>query len=115
MVRIGNREQIFTTSLLLADDEEATVRVTIGQWHVDLSLVFVAERNGQSPGTVSWSGEGNVVRFHAVGWKNVGGASTTEPAGFGDVNGRRMYFQLAQHRIGSMNLAHLFISLGDAQ
>ena len=111
MIKVGDKEQIFSASFIAQDNEETVIDVPADSSTLTLSFTFVPG-SGETR-DASWRGEGNTVKFTMSGWRNPLGTSLTEPTKFADLGNRKVYFGLAQYFIGTnVNLVHLFIYLG---
>jgi hypothetical protein len=111
MVTIDSKNVVFSTSFMVGNDQEALIDVDIQGEILKLGITFTSattaeDRNG------AWHQENGVVRFTFAGWNNPLGTCVLEPTKFGDIAGKRIYFQLAHHFVGEQNLAHLFILVG---
>ena len=111
MIKIDNKQQIYAGSFLVKDDQEAEVSVPIENEFLRLSIVFRKAESGEER-SAEWKTESGVVKFSFTGWNNSLGTCVLEPMKFADFGNRKIYFQLAHHFVGLVNLAHLFIYLG---
>jgi hypothetical protein len=112
MVKIDGKDLVFSSTFMVGNNQEAEIEFPINEDKLKLSITFKAteapgERNGE------WKQVDGVVKFTFTGWSNPMGTCVAEPTKFGDIGGKRIYFQLANHYVGEQNLASLFILLGD--
>ena len=112
MVKINDKELVYSKDFLVQNDQEVIIDAPVLNDILKLSVVFKSgaasdERNG------SWTNEGDVVKFVFSGWNNPLGTCVLEPTKFGDINGKRIFFQLAHQYVAEINLAHLYIFIGD--
>jgi hypothetical protein len=111
MIKVGDKEQIFSASFIAQDNEETLVDVPAGEGKLTLSFMFVPGAGDARD--ASWRGEGDTVRFTFTGWRNSLGTCVAEPTKFADLGNRKIYFSLAQYLIGDRsNLVHVFVYLG---
>jgi hypothetical protein len=113
MVAINNKKQVYQTSLLIQNNQEALILATINESNLRIGITFHEMPNGTQPSSI-WKYEDDTLRFTFSGWSNPLGTCTPEPTKFGDVNGQKIYFQMAHHSVGGLNLAHIFIFLGES-
>lgn len=112
MVTIDSKKVVFSTSFMVANGQEALIDVPIQGEILKLGVTFKPASTGEERNG-AWQQENGVVRFTFTGWSNPLGTCVLEPTKFGDIGGKRIYFQLAHHFVGEQNLAHLFILVGD--
>lgn len=112
MTVISGKKTIFSTSFLVGNDQEAFIDVPLQGDVLKLSFRFESGTAADQR-TGKWHHENGVVKFVFAGWTSPLGTCLQEPTKFGDVAGKRMYFQLAANPIGEQNLAHLFISVDE--
>jgi hypothetical protein len=111
MVEIDGKTVVFSTNFLIKNDQEAIIQATLPGDTLRLSVMFQSgipssDRSG------SWTQENGMVKFVFSGFSNPLGTCLLEPTKFGDIGGKRLFFQLAHHYVGESNLAHLYILVG---
>lgn len=79
-IKIGNKEVIYSTALLMSQAEEAQVDIVYSHERIPLSLRFEEEDGGNkiSPRIKTSLFEGR-LQFTFVNWDNPIGTATTEP------------------------------------
>lgn len=112
MVKIGDRELVFTATLILGDDETADLQVPVRDVTLPIKLRFVGGDSPQQTG--HWRTVDGVLHMEFAGWLNPLGSAFDPPERIGDVGGAPLWFQMAHHRIVSVNLVHLLILVGEA-
>ncbi len=75
-----------------------------------LDLKFTPGQNSEYEGR--WNSKDGIVYLEFVGWRNSIGTAVSEPQKFGEIDGRRLYFQMAHYLLGNMNLVHFYILVG---
>lgn len=109
MVTIDGKQIAFTTSFMVKNDQDALIDFEIHGTKLRFAFRFksgvtAADRSGE------WrTDESGVVRFTFGGWDNALGTCVAEPLKCGEVGGKLVYFQLAQHFVGEVNLVDLFV------
>ena len=112
MLKIGDKKLVYSTSFLVADNQEAAMDVTFSDNSIQkMSIVF--NPAGYDPqdydGNGGWRVENGVVKFRFFNWRNGTGIAMKEPLKFGDVEGKKIFFQIAHYMVGETNFAHFFI------
>ncbi|MGP0085490.1 MAG: hypothetical protein ACLP0B_17975, partial [Steroidobacteraceae bacterium] len=69
------------------------------------------EAGDAKPGSSDWVNTDGVVRFTFRGW-NATSAAFGEPFIIGDVDGAGLFVQIAQQRIGAVNLVNWYVLVG---
>ena len=65
------------------------------------------ERKGE------WTAADGFTRFTFTGWNNALGTCIEEPLKFGDYGTRKIYFQMVQYFIGTVNFVQFYILKGE--
>lgn len=112
MVTTDGKKVVYYTSFLVKNDQEVLVDAPIETSTLKLAITFASgtsseERSG------TWRSEDGLVRFTFSGWNNPYGTVVSEPTKFGEIRGKKVYFQLAHHYVGEVNLVHLYVLVGD--
>jgi hypothetical protein len=107
-VFIDGKQQIYHASFLIGDEELVDIEVPVGDQKVKFSIQFVPgpmdEREAE------WRKDGDVLRVVFRGWRAALGMATNTFIKFGDVDGRKLYFQMVQSLIGTnLNNAQFFV------
>lgn len=112
MVTVNGMKVVFDTSFLAKNDQEVTIEAPFEGQSLRLTIIFKAGPAGEQP-TGEWLSENGSIRMTFSGWSNPMGSCLLDPTKFGDVNGKRMFFQFAHYRVGEQNLVHFYILIGD--
>ena len=109
---------IFSTSLLLADSEPALVEFVPqnGEQNqpVRVQLLFDPNlSNDQTGPTIAWLGKQDKLEVTFKGWNSPLGTALAGPERFGYLGKKGLFMHTAHFKIGSQNLVHLYILLGD--
>jgi hypothetical protein len=112
MIRLGDKELVFSTSFMLAGDELASFEIPIDGEQLRLDLKFIPGASSEREGR--WNFSDGVIHFEFVGWRNSIGTAVSEPQKFGEIGDRRLYFQMAHYLVGEVNVVHFQLLLGDS-
>ncbi len=93
---------------MVQNDRTAHVNATVDGNPLNLGITFESsgtpdERSG------AWTQEGDILHFIFKGWNNPLGTCVLEPTKIGEIQSKKLYFQIAHHYVGEQNLMHLFI------
>jgi acyl-CoA-binding protein len=112
IIRIGHKEVIFSTNLLVKNEQEVFLDIPVQDELLKLSLVFKTSETSDKPDG-QWNFIDGVVKFTFTGWTNPLGSCILEPTKFGDLaNKHKLYFQISHHYVGELNSVTLYIYLG---
>ncbi|WP_425336530.1 DUF6864 domain-containing function [Synechococcus elongatus] len=111
MITIDSKQIVYSATFLVATGVESYLDIPIDDSRLLLSIKFVTS-TGSAERTGEWQEENGIVRFVFTGWNNPLGTCVLEPTKFGDIDGKKIYFQLAHYLIGEQNLVHIFILRG---
>lgn len=111
-IEIDNKEVIFSTNILVKNEQEVLLNIPIQNDHLKLSLIFKTSDPAEKPDG-QWNYIDGVVKFTFTGWTNPLGSCILEPTKFGDLaNKQKLYFQISHHYVGELNSVTLYIYMG---
>jgi hypothetical protein len=108
MIKIGDKEQIFSTYFLVPNNQEAQVDVPIFGATSKMSFEF-RDKESDDASTGEWTTVNDVMKVVFKGWKSPLGTTFKELVKYGEVDGKKLYFQVAHKLVGESNLVHLFL------
>lgn len=114
-VKVGELEQIFSISLSIKNEEEASFEVPLHSFGkpMRIAVVFKSADEDQEK-SISWKTENNIPKFTFLGWNNTFGTCTTEAEKFGEIENRKIYFRAVhQYVANSMNFLNFYVFLGN--
>ena len=111
MIKIDGKEQTFSTAFMVGDDQDVEIDAPIRDAVVRLVIRFKPGGPEQAQ-EGRWTTAEGVTRMEFLGWKNPLGVVTSLPQHFGDLRGEPIWFQMAHHRIGDVNVVQFYILIG---
>jgi hypothetical protein len=111
-IQIDGKEVVYSTSLLIKNEQIAYLEVPVKDDLLKLSLVF-KDPKATDKLEGSWNYADGVVNFIFTGWDNSLGSCVLEPTKFGDLSNKKLYFQISHHYVAEFNSVNLYIYLGD--
>jgi hypothetical protein len=106
MTVIGTKTVVYSTTLLLPDEESAIISFSVEDWEFKMLLSFHPE-GGTEQSTQS-SVEDDALRLRFNRWTNPLGTAYQLPIEIAkSPSGRSIAFLIYQHRIGAINRADL--------
>lgn len=112
MVEIEGKEVIYSTTFMIANDKEAKLKIPVREDFINLTIEFISDVSIEDKGA-SWVTKDGVIKMSFKGWNNSLGTCVLEPTKFGNIGEKRIYFQLAHHYVGAINLVHFYIMIGE--
>jgi hypothetical protein len=110
MVKVSGKEQIYSASFLVLDDQDVELDIAVPTAPLRLTIRFTAGPPNTAA-TGRWEVVGGVTRFTFSGW-NTPLTTALAPERFGESNGRALYFQVAQRKVGKdLNEVHWWVLL----
>jgi hypothetical protein len=103
-VSLGNREVVWSGTLLVPDSEVGIIETTLGLWPLRIEIRFMPNE-GSSP-ELSWQGSAGVgpLQMTFKGWKNPLGAAVKVPQLLGTTSdGRKFGFMASVYRVGDVS------------
>lgn len=113
MIKIGDKELCFSTTLLMTDEQEAEIVTVVDDWELKITIALVQKSNEEK--SISWSAvTGNHARIEFCGWRDSLGSATASPVYIGvtDTSNRAVGFGACHHRVGTVNRLDFQIYLG---
>lgn len=111
MIVIDNKEVVFSTTIIVADDVEVEISNVLANWPYQFRLVF-KPNDGISPNYI-FTPTGNVLKMEFKCWNNSLGSSLINPVKIGTYHdGRNLGVMVFQHKAGNMNRVDFQILLG---
>lgn len=112
-MKIGNKEIVHTTSLIIPKDEEAVIDFKVGNWEIELRLLFKIEKENTKKGIISLEVTDKIPKLILTNWFNALGMATKMPIEFGTTdNGKKLYIMICHWYIGDVNKIDLQFLLG---
>jgi hypothetical protein len=108
-VKMGGKEQIYSAAFLMLDDQDVEMEVAVPTAPLRMAIRFTpGEPNTVATGR--WEVVAGVTRFTFSGWSSPFTTAIPAPERFGELNGRALYFQVAQRKIGKdLNEVHWWV------
>jgi len=107
-MKIGNRDIIYTTTLLVPKGEEAWIDFNVGAWEIKLNIVFEDSSEKKGKPFITIEAEKDYGRIIFKDWTDGLGTASTEPMEIARTNeGRAITFLTALKQIGSVKEVHL--------
>ena len=113
-MRIGNKEVVYSTGLIMPNNEEAQVDLVFSGERISLGISF-REENGPQKNTSRIDAKvvNGQLRLTFVNWNNPIGTATTEPMELGTLkDGRSVFLMVATWSIGTTMKMDLQCLLG---
>ena len=105
---VGNRTVLHKTRLIIPAGEEAQTSFAIGEWEVNVRIIFEETENPNNSGEIRVEAEDNNAAMRFINWRNSLGTATKKPANFAThSDGRRVTFLAAHWAIGDVNVLEL--------
>lgn len=101
-LRIGNKEVIKQETLLIPQNERATIPVSFGGSDVTVEISFSDDQSGKPD--IRFSNENNAIDLTFLNWSNVVGTSTQAPIDIArNEHGHALSIMAANWRVGEAN------------
>ena len=108
-MRVGGREIVYSTSLILAEDEDATFDFTVEGWGVQIRVLFEYDDNENR---IKLSSKDNVLEMRFMNWGSKIGTTVRTPQIIGkSPTGRDLSFIAVHWKIGAVNKLDLQFSM----
>ena len=102
MIRIGNRTIVFSSGIILPDEEIAEIAFPIEGWNFRIFLSF--HPNSGTEQQMLSTVENDALRFRFNRWDNALGTSFKEPINVArSPSGKNIALYVMQHHVGDMN------------
>jgi hypothetical protein len=112
MTRIGDKNVVYQTILLLPDGVPGEFDFTLGSWNVNIRIIFESLRN-KDQGAISWAQLDDTLEIVFRGMDNPLGTAAKTPLKLGAAsNGENLGFLFFHHKAGSMNRLDFSFLLG---
>lgn len=114
MQTAGNREVIFSSTLIVADKEEAMVEFDSHDEH--FRIIFIFDPSAEGAREIRWVADAaNTLRVTVAKWSNPLGTTLPMPIRIGTAGNQTLSFQIVHWKIAELiNRADVQFLLGEA-
>lgn len=113
MIRIGDKELVYSSSLIIPEGEGAGVSFKLGDWEIKFEIEFVSSPDKNGPQEAKLETTKDAVRLILINWNNALGTAIPEPTRIGETNdGRVLSFMVNHWLIGTIRRLDLQFLLG---
>lgn len=113
MIRIGDKELVYSSSLIIPEGEEAWLSFKLDDWEINFKIIFVTSPDKTGPQEVKLEAIQDTVHLSLINWNNSLGTAITKPTRIGETNDGRLLSFMANHwRIGTVHRLDLQFLLG---
>lgn len=112
MIKIGNKELVFSQTFLIPKSQEVWFTTNISGWNLKVKIDF-KEGKKQEIKVLPVEDYANII---LINWNSSLGTALVEPGLLGSHNdGRKLYFMCSNFRIGETNKFDIQLLLGGAE
>ena len=113
-MKIGARKIVHTATLIVPKNERAVVEFSVGDWHIELHIVFVTDKLDSNDGAMSIEVIDGKPHLKLSNWKNSLGTATVRPVELGRTReGEPLTFMLSHWLIGEAQKLDIQFLLGE--
>lgn len=115
-IKIGSREVVFSTSLIIPKNETAEFDFTVDLWHISIRIEFLETSDESQPREVKFDVQSSQLIIKFVNWNNALGTAILQPHQIGlSNNGQALSFIATHWLVGDVNRIDVQFLLGDAK
>lgn len=112
-MKIGDRDIVHTSSLIIPGGKDAWIEFNIGSWLVKVNVIFKDSDEEDKSGSIVIEAVEDYAKVTFFGWNNSLGSATVKPVNLGKTNeGQQLAFMATHWLVGSVNRLDMQFLLG---
>ena len=103
-IKVGKREVVFSTSLIIPKSESADFQFLIGAWKIEIMVSFEDDKASEGTRNILFEHQNSQLHLKFVNWNNSLGTALTKPVEIGRTNTNQELSFIATHwLVGEIN------------